>query len=622
VPSDNPLDYNWMLYGVKNIGKAQPLTSKVLTPVGFKLMGDIKVGDLVVGSNGKPCPVIGVYPQGSLQTFRVVFNDGSATECSDDHLWFVQDFSDRRAGRRGAVRPLSEIRMFLKYGTHANYAIPQVAPVEFATACTELPLHPWLLGVYLGDGTSGQGENVVIHNSKPDIQERVGKFLPKSDTSQVFDGDTIRVRRKTRTSDPSDFKQRLVQLGLCGLRASEKFIPGEYLTAPVNDRIALLQGLMDTDGSVADCRTTMEYCTTSQKLAEGLTFLVRSLGGSATRVGKKSPKYTYRGEHRTGKPAVRLFVHFPRNSSVVPVSSKKHLAKWKGGSQTLFTIKEVIPLGVQDCQCIRIYSPDSLYVTDDFVLTHNTCLSAMFDDVSAHFLAEPGRRDVATPIIPRKGEVPLTWSRFKSYLELLLEQSPGRAVLDTVDSIAKLCEQHHAKLSNVETLMAMTDNGRAWRQMMDDWHNTWNAILWSGWRITVLSHVRVRDKVRRDIARDDLKKGGKAKEAGIVVAETQPSCSGWAYEWTKEVCSIVGCFTYRRRDRYLYIRGHEEMYASPGGGGVGERHFLDPKTEEPYDAVYMGTSPSQAWINLQAAWNNEVEGLKVSEDNFYKEAGE
>lgn len=248
-----------------------------------------------------------------------------------------------------------------------------------------------------------------------------------------------------------------------------------------------------------------------------------------------------------------------------------------------------------------------------------SCIAALFDDVAdgVHFLAEPGRRDVSSPIVPKRGEVPLTWERIVDYLELLRKrEKPGRIVLDTLDTIAQLCESHYAKANGVSTLMALTDNGRAWRTMTDNFSNTWNTMLWSGWRVTVLSHVRVRDKVTRNIARNDMKK---AKADGIVVPETQPSCSGWAYEWTKVVCSLVGCFVYRGRDRVLYIRGHEAMYASPGGGTVGDTHFLDPRTNEPYDAIWMGTSPTQAWANLQAAWANEVEGIVVAEQEFYKD---
>jgi len=234
-------------------------------------------------------------------------------------------------------------------------------------------------------------------------------------------------------------------------------------------------------------------------------------------------------------------------------------------------------------------------------------IAAKFPDVRLHVLSEPGRRDIATPIVPKKGEARLTWARFCEYVKLLTqEKEPGRIVIDTLDSVATLCEQHYASLSGQKTLMAMNDNGRTWRAMTDDFTTTFDMLLWAGWRMTLLSHVRVRDRVSRNVARNDLKK---AKAEGVVVAEVQPSCSGWAYEFSKVTCSIVGCFVYHGRDRIIHIRGHESMYASPGGSGVGDTHFLDSKTGEPYDAIYAGRSPEEAWTNLCAAWNNEVEGM-------------
>ena len=140
-----------LVYGSEGIGKAQPLDAQVLTPEGFVAMGELKVGDRVIGVDGKPRNILAIFPQGKKEVFRVHFRDGSQTECCDEHLWFTQTRGERERHQPGAVRTLNTIRRTLRYGTHFNHAVPRVAPVEFAPGA-ELPVSPWLLGVYLGDG--------------------------------------------------------------------------------------------------------------------------------------------------------------------------------------------------------------------------------------------------------------------------------------------------------------------------------------------------------------------------------------------------------------------------------------------------------------------------------------
>ena len=102
-----------MLYGSEGVGKAQPLDASVLAPNGFVPMGAIKVKDQVIGSDGKTHRVLGVYPQGEKDVYRVTFRDVSTTECCDDHLWFTQTRNERDQGISGAVRSLRDIRRIL-----------------------------------------------------------------------------------------------------------------------------------------------------------------------------------------------------------------------------------------------------------------------------------------------------------------------------------------------------------------------------------------------------------------------------------------------------------------------------------------------------------------------------
>ncbi|MCC6910045.1 MAG: AAA family ATPase [Phycisphaerales bacterium] len=364
-----------LLYGVQGVGKAQPLDAKVLTPNGYVRMGDIEIGNVVIGSDGRSHRVLGVYPQGEKDVFRVTFRDGSTTLCCDDHLWFTQTFCERRMGLAGAVRPLRDIRRTLRYGTHFNHAVPCVRPVEFEVLGDRLPIEPWLLGMYLGDGSSS-GSSVLITNQESDVQAKIKDTLDRADAGVYTStaATAMRIRSK-RNGRPSILKSALRELGLDGLESQDKFIPSIYLHARVEDRLALLQGLLDSDGFVTK-PGAVEFCTVSSHMAEDVCFLIRSLGGSAKKIIKPNPTFTYQGQKRTGQTAYRIFASF--RADLVPVSSEKHLAKWSEPRWAIgHTIRSVEPAGRMPCQCIRIDAPDSLYVTDDFIVTHNTTFGAM-----------------------------------------------------------------------------------------------------------------------------------------------------------------------------------------------------------------------------------------------------
>ncbi len=246
-----------------------------------------------------------------------------------------------------------------------------------------------------------------------------------------------------------------------------------------------------------------------------------------------------------------------------------------------------------------------------------TSLAAEFPDVVAHFMWEPARRDTRSPIIPQRGEPPLTWPRMKGYLQkLLTDRQPGRIIVDTLDLCARACQKYHAALVGVESLNGIKDNGRAWDTMKCDWENTWSELLWGNWRLTLLSHARVRPKVVRGISRDNMKA---ALDDGVVIPETQPTASGWAYEWSKSVCSFAAYMGWHGRDRILRIRGDEQLYAS--SGGVADLHFLQKKGVEgagkPYDYLPLGDSPKTAYRTLLDGWNNKAEGVFLTTETYY-----
>jgi replicative DNA helicase len=317
-------------------------------------------------------------------------SDGGSVECCDEHLWFTTTRSEsRRPQDSGSVKTLAEIRRTLKVAgerERLNHCIPIVAPVEFAPRREPLRLAPYLMGRLLGDG-SFRGTNVRFDCAEPDVHEKFRSHLPACDDVSV-DGITVRVRRNPAEPIGSATRRAVEHYGLLGLSSLEKFVPRDYLLGTLQERLDLLRGFLDTDGHViVPGGRTVEFSTSSPQLADNLIWLVRSLGGIVSH-RTRLPTYACKGEHRTGAVSMRMHFWFP--NGIVPVSSRKHLARWNMESDRFVGrfIESVEPAGEKPCQCILVGSDDHLYVTNDFVLTHNTafCLNiATHVGCRAHF---------------------------------------------------------------------------------------------------------------------------------------------------------------------------------------------------------------------------------------------
>ncbi|MFL5735502.1 MAG: SNF2-related protein [Chloroflexia bacterium] len=350
------------------LGKAQPLTAKVLTPYGWELMGDVQVGDEVINSQGGTSHVIGVYPQGIKDIYRVEFTDGSCTECCDEHLWLVNTALRRRRGNTPRVKSLKEISLRIGNGSGGyQHFIPMIQPVEFAEA--ELPLHPYLLGVLLGDGGISD-HSVRLSSADRELLERVGGLLPEGVALKWKGGyDWTISHGRTRIPNPVTISLR--SLGLMGHRAETKFIPALYKYASVSSRVALLQGLLDTDGHVRPNDNNVEFCSSSLRLSLDVIELVQSLGGKAT-LRQKRTTYTYKGERRNGQLAYRMSIALPPSIQPFSLSRKAGVYHPRTKYPPVRAIKSVTYVGRKEAQCIATDAPDQLYVSDDYILTHNT----------------------------------------------------------------------------------------------------------------------------------------------------------------------------------------------------------------------------------------------------------
>ncbi|MDP3936603.1 MAG: PhoH family protein, partial [Deltaproteobacteria bacterium] len=158
-------------------GRAQPVTSRVLTPFGWRQIGHLEVGDHVIGSDGRPTRVLGIYPQGVKEVYRIVATDGASTLCCAEHLWAVFTPEDRRRGKPARVVNVRDIIGRLRRAHQHRFEIPLLgAPVDFPAR--EVPLHPYVLGLLLGDGCLTGKTTPTFATTDAELVRSLESYLP------------------------------------------------------------------------------------------------------------------------------------------------------------------------------------------------------------------------------------------------------------------------------------------------------------------------------------------------------------------------------------------------------------------------------------------------------------
>lgn len=328
---------------------ANSLDTQILTPAGFVKLGELKVGDFIIGGNGKRKRVTKLHPISEMDLYRVTTRDGRSALSNLDHLWQVTCPSN--TGDRLLVKSLAEIKENFrarrydkragKAGVEFRYFIPTVDPVHFPAK--RLPIDPYTLGAWLGDGSS-EGARITS-----DDAELISYFPYKT------------------TKQGAKFMYNIWELKgkLRGLNLLQnKHIPDVYLFGSIKQRMDLLQGLIDTDGYVVKGGRIVGFCNTNRKIIDGFIHLVRGLGGTCTlreQLNRFDKNSTYR------KSWV-VTARFPAEIIPCRLSRKRNL--WKGSLKTKSAIVKIEFEKRGLGRCISV--EDELYVVDDFLLTHNT----------------------------------------------------------------------------------------------------------------------------------------------------------------------------------------------------------------------------------------------------------
>lgn len=333
--------------------KCLALDTKLPTPSGWTTMGEVQPGDYLLDETGNPCRVTGASPvQIGNKCYKITFDGDTSIVADENHLWKVY---------RNHWRGVDKIRKTSQLMAR-KFSVRKAAALKLKER--NLPIPPYVLGVWLGDGLSCGGR---YFSSQDDVTE-MGENLTKA-------GAVLGKVSKNKTCFSQNIEGLNILLKQNGLR-NNKHIPSAYLRASFEQRLELLQGLMDTDGSTSGVHgRSCEFTTTLPALAEGFNELLRSLGMKA-RCHTRNRVLQYAGGESVCSPAYQY--SFTDNPEMPIFKLRRKLdkikpayaAKRRGIHHFITGAEEVKSVPVR---CVQVDSPSHLYLAGDAMIpTHNT----------------------------------------------------------------------------------------------------------------------------------------------------------------------------------------------------------------------------------------------------------
>lgn len=357
----------------KGSGKGCDLRHKILTVDGWKRFGDLAVGDYVFHPSGKPTKVTQLHPIDQWDTWEVEVSDGTVLTLTGEHMFTVDEFigGPKRKRRTLDVRAmagegLTFDRPLTKGSTKATkagvgkFALPETEPLEFPER--DLPVDPWVLGYWLGDGGQNSGTATADVDDIPHVRERV--------RAAGYDIGSISIKKTGGRARQFTILGLVKDLRKAGV-LQDKHIPEEYLYASVEQRRALIQGLMDSDGYI-DKKGSAEYCQVRKQIADGMAFLLRSMG---VKVNVRESEAKLYG--RVTGPRYRLTFKPYKHQKLVTLPRRAERVQEQRRKPIPRVIKDVRRVAPVDARCITVAAEDGLYlVGETMVVTHNSPFAA------------------------------------------------------------------------------------------------------------------------------------------------------------------------------------------------------------------------------------------------------
>lgn len=374
--------------GSRGGGKGAPYDSFVMTPYGFRKMGDLKVGDRVNSIYGSPQEIISIKELGNREVYKILFSDGTSTECTEDHLWNIKKTNTiSKLRKNNGLTQQFDWRLWtfkmikehldkkeLNICKRQNLLIPLCKPQKFSFAVGKRYrpriVTPYILGALIGDGCfTGTRKSVLFSSMDKFVVDEIGREGLQFQYSR-------KVSQKAHEYEYRDqqLKEDLIGLKLYGLYSHEKFIPDIYKYGTIETRYSIVQGLMDTDGYI-DKRGHCSFSTSSKALAEDLSFILRSLGAYVTISQKEGCGYKRSdGSFVKCKDSFILYIKMEDETKLFRLPRRKsRCAHYNGGAST--PTKRIVGyefVGYKPCRCISVSNVEGLYIANDFIVTHNS----------------------------------------------------------------------------------------------------------------------------------------------------------------------------------------------------------------------------------------------------------
>jgi phage terminase large subunit-like protein len=367
-------------------GEALALDTLVATPSGFVRMGDIQVGDIVIGGDGLPCTVTTVFPVLENRPCFLLDISGVSIVADANHKWTTSTHVERNYEARmprvyEGVRTTEQLSKSLtveKGYPVSNHAV-RIVPVV-GTYSDDLPVSPYTLGLWLGDGTA-KGATITSHtDDQSHVRARV-----------EADGYTTTDNKTRHTFGVT--KGLLVALRSANV-LKNKHIPEEYFHASLDQRMALLHGLMDSDGTIS-VRGQAEFDNTNKVLIDGVARLVAGLGIKHGGVKYREGGRKISGTEYAASNAYRIT--FTTSLAVTSLPRKSTRTKKYRSEEKWRYVKSVVPVASVPVRCIAVDSPDNTFlVTEQYVRTHNSGIMNI-SSPSEMPLYEPSKRRLTWP---------------------------------------------------------------------------------------------------------------------------------------------------------------------------------------------------------------------------------
>lgn len=380
------------------VGKALPNSTIIPTPNGNKRVDEIQVGDYLFSREGKPTKVLGVFPQGEKEVYELTFKDGRKAKCCNEHLWNVYNRDLDKGKRMSTVSVAQILERGIPSGKGFRYSIPLNLPVEYPEK--EFYIPPYIMGLALGDASfRSQPSNHVFAFSAPDAElvEAIAKTMNWSYKRNSTRNYNWSFYNNGKLVHVEDFLKECPEL--INTYSHNKFIPEKYLTGSIQQRKELLQGLLDTDGSIDVVKGRVSYSTTSEQLKENVVTLCHSLGLVVTsylwhRKDKNDCWHIHIQASKEQKP--ELFRYSPKKQRALDYANTEKREE----RRDRLAIVDIKSLGYEEeMTCFMVDNEEHLFLTNDFIVTHNTrmavadicglCVDQMWDDEAQDFIPNP-----------------------------------------------------------------------------------------------------------------------------------------------------------------------------------------------------------------------------------------